>query len=185
MTQRQHHPATSAVRRGAFAAATALALSLVAATGFAQPGAGPAAGGPGFHHRHGGAGAGDMIPQLLERAKAKLNLNTSQQQMWDNAVAQGKATRGTIRANRLKIHDSLVAELAKTEPDLAAVAAVADGVRQQNLALHTQARGPWLALYATFSPEQKAVVREMLQAKLARAEAFRQRMQDRFGRTGS
>jgi len=185
MMQRQHTPAAPALRRVAFAAATALALSLAVTPGFAQSTGGPTGGGPGFHHHHGGPGAGDLIPQLLERAKAKLSLNTSQQLMWDNAVAQGKATRETIRANRLKIHDALVAELAKTEPDLAAVAAVADGVRQQNLALHTQARDPWLALYATFSVEQKAVVRDMLQAKLARAEARRERLRERFGRTGS
>jgi len=41
-------------------------------------------------------------------------------------------------------------------------------------------RDQWLALYATFSPEQKAVVRDLLQRKVARAESFHQRMRERI-----
>ena len=171
-------------RRIALAATTALALSFGATTAFAQP-----AGGPGMHGMHGGGGIEGLIPRMLEQAKASLNLNTSQQVMWDNVVAQGKAAREAGRANHQKVKDALQAELAKAEPDLAAVAAVADGVEQQNRTLRTQVRDQWLALYATFSAEQKGVVRGLLQQKVARAEAFHQRMLDRIrehlGATGN
>jgi Spy/CpxP family protein refolding chaperone len=100
--------------------------------------------------------------------------------MWDNVVAQGKAARDAGRANHQKVKDALQAQLATAEPDLAAVAAVADGVEQQNRALRKQVRDQWLVLYATFSPAQKAVVRDLLQKKVARTEAFHQRMLERM-----
>ena len=37
-------------------------------------------------------------------------------------------------------------------------------MRQQNEALHKATRDAWLALYATFTPEQKLVVRDALKA---------------------
>jgi hypothetical protein len=41
-------------------------------------------------------------------------------------------------------------------------------------------RDQWLALYATFSPEQKAVVKTLIQERLAKAESFRERMREKF-----
>jgi Spy/CpxP family protein refolding chaperone len=159
-------------RVAARAAAAALALAFAGAV-FAQP-----HGGPGWHR--GPAGGGDMFEQAIAHAKANLNLNTSQQQMFDATVAQAKAARQQGRALMQKVHDALAAELAKAEPDFAAVAAVADDARAQGQALRQQVRTRWLNLYATFSPEQKAVVRDMLQQRLARIDAFRQKMQQRF-----
>jgi Spy/CpxP family protein refolding chaperone len=170
-------------RRIALATATAVALSLATTASIAQPGGGY------LHGAHGGGGIEQMIPRVLERAKASLNLDTSQQAKWDSVVAQGKAAREAGRVNRQKVRDALTGQLATAEPDLAAVAAAADGVEQQNRALRTQVRDGWLALYATFSPEQKAVVRDLLQRKVARAESLRQRirqhLQERFGPSGS
>lgn len=168
------------VRRIALAATAALALSLAATASIAQPAGAPHYGGPGMHALHGAGGVEQMIPRMLERAKEKLNLNTSQQAMWDSVAAQGKAARAAGRANHQKVREALQGELAKAEPDLAAVAAAADGVEQQNRALRKQVRDQWLALYATFSPEQKAVVRDLLQRRLVRAETFRQRMGERI-----
>ena len=101
--------------------------------------------------------------------------------MWDSAVAQTKAARDTGRANMQKIKDAMTTELAKTEPDLAAVAAVADDVQATNTALRKQVRITWLSVYATFSPEQKAVVKTALQQRVARMESFRQKMLQRHG----
>jgi hypothetical protein len=70
---------------------------------------------------------------MLAQAKAQLNLNTSQQQRWDAVAAQAKAGHETARANFAQVNAALQAELAKTEPDLAAVAATADSMRQRNL----------------------------------------------------
>jgi len=39
-----------------------------------------------------------------------------------------------------------------------------------------QARAAWLALYDTMSPEQKLVVRDAINARIAQAEEFRAQM---------
>ena len=72
------------------------------------------------------------------------------------------------------------AELAKPAPDLAALAALADDVQQQNMAARKTARNAWLALYSTFTPEQKTIVRDAIQAKLDRMAAFRAHLRERL-----
>jgi Spy/CpxP family protein refolding chaperone len=175
------------------AAATAAALALAfAGSALAQPGGGPGGFGPGGFGGHPGAhaamagpGGGDeMVGHIIARAKDKLNLNTSQQLKFDANVAQSKAARDSGRALHQQVKDALTAELAKPEPDLAAVAAVADGAQQQGLALRHQVRDAWLALYATFSPEQKAVVRQILQNHVARMDSFRQKMKEHLQGAG-
>src|SRR5205085_4856176 len=114
---------------------------------------------------------------VLQRIQSKLNLNTSQQQQWDAAVAQSKSAHDAIRANFQQLKDATKAELAKADPDLAALASLSDQVQQQNIAQRKQARAAWLALYGTFTPEQKTTVRDAINARLARMEALHQRMQ--------
>jgi len=147
--------------------AAAAFISLSGAAAFAQPGP----------HGHHGGDASFGIAAL----KGKLNLNTSQQTMWDNAVAQTKTAHDTGRANMQQIKDAMTAELAKAEPDLAVVAAVADNVQASNSALRKQVRNTWLALYATFTPDQKAIVRDTLKQRMARMESFHQKMLERRG----
>src|SRR5207247_4655411 len=113
--------------------------------------------------------------------KRILNLNTTQQTMWENAVEQTKAAHDTGRANMQKIKDAMSAELAKAEPDLAAVAAATDDVQASNTALRKQVRNMWLAVYATFTPDQKAIVRDALKQRMAPMEGFRQKMLERRG----
>lgn len=129
---------------------------------------------------HHGAHGGDFSFGIA-RLKDQLNLNTSQQQMWDSAVAQSKAARDTARGNTQKVKDAMKAELAKAEPDLVAVAAVADDAQAANSALRKQVRATWLAVYATFTPDQKAVVKDALSKRIARMESFRQKMLERHG----
>lgn len=156
------------------AAAVASAMALGAGTTLAQPFGGPH--GPGHH----GPGAPDqMIGQLIESAKAQLALNTSQQAMFDAAVANGTAAHQSGQAIHQKVKDTLTAELAEPEPDLAAVAAAADDAHAQGEALRRSIRAQWLALYATFTPDQKAVVKDILTKRMAYAESFRKRMHDR------
>ena len=165
------------IRLGSRLAAVAAAAALIGLTGAAaaQP----------MHHGHRGhhAGGGDAVMSIM-RLKDQLNLNTSQQAMFDNAIAAGKAARSTASANRQKVHDALTAELAKPEPDLAAVSAAADSVRNANAALHGQVRDAWLALYATFTPEQKGVVKNALSQRLAKMEQFREKMRQRHSNGG-
>lgn len=159
------------VRRASIVGAAALALALAAATSaqaFGGPGAG---GGPGMHD-------GIAGPRMIESIKAKLNLNTSQQVRFDQAAANGKAAREAGRAEWQKARDAVRAELAKAEPDLAAIAAIRDAARAKNQGLQQAARADWLAVYATFSPEQKAVVKEFMIRRMDRAEGFRHRMRE-------
>jgi len=83
-----------------------------------------------------------------------------------------------------KVHDTLSAELAKPEPDLAAVAAASDVARNANAALHGQVRDAWLNVYSTFTPEQKTVVKNALSRRMARMEQFRQKMLLRHSQGG-
>jgi periplasmic protein CpxP/Spy len=171
------------LRQVALAATAALALSFAATPGFAQPVGGMMAGGPGMHGGHGMHGDGgfeQMLPQVLENAKASLNLDTLQQKTWDDLVAQSKVAHVAARANRQTVKDAMVVELAKPEPVLANVAAVADGVEQANRAAHIALRNQWLTFYANLSPEQKGVVRDLLQKRLAKMEAFHAGMIERI-----
>ena len=117
---------------------------------------------------------------VLQRIQAKLNLNTSQQQQWNAAVTQSKAAHQAIRANFQQLKTATQAELAKSDPDLAALATLSDQLQQQNIAQRQQARAAWLALYGTFSADQKTTVKDAINARMARMEAFRQRMLDRL-----
>ena len=110
---------------------------------------------------------------MLGKMKSQLNLNTSQAQQFDAVVAQAKAARDSARANFAQVKTALQAEMAKPEPDFAAVATIADGVHQQNAALRKQVRDAWLALYANFSPEQKGLARDTIKAGLDRFAARR------------
>jgi Spy/CpxP family protein refolding chaperone len=110
---------------------------------------------------------------MLGKAKTDLKLNTSQQLQWDAVVAQTKAAHDAGRANFEQLKTALQAELAKPEPDFAAVAALADGIRDRNAALHKQTRDAWLALYATFTPDQKAVARDTIKAGIGRMQERR------------
>ena len=62
-----------------------------------------------------------------------------------------------------------------------ASAAAADDVQASNSALRKQVRNTWLAVYATFTPDQKAIVRDALKQRVARMETFRQKMLQRHG----
>jgi Spy/CpxP family protein refolding chaperone len=163
------------LRFAAVAAATILALGGIAA--IAQP---MGAHGPGH-----GPGGGMEVEHVLLMVKGKLNLNTSQQLMWDNAVAQTKAAHVAGRANLTKLHDAATAALANPAPDLAALAAVADGVHADNQTLRKGVRDQWLQIYATFSPDQKAVVRDALAKQLARMEAMGAKMREHMQQRGS
>jgi Spy/CpxP family protein refolding chaperone len=149
-------------------------IALGSHAALAQPG------GMGHHGPGHGAGQGFAIEGVLASLKDQLGLNTSQQVMWDNAAAQTKAARGNGRAGMEQVHAALNAELAKAEPDFAAVANAADAARANNQALRKQVRDEWLKLYATFSPAQKAVVRDAVKARVARMDSFREKMKQRM-----
>lgn len=162
-------------KRGLAALMAAAVLALGAQGVLAQPGGG---------HGPGHGPGGFAIEGVLASLKDKLGLNTSQQAMWDNVVAQGKTARATGRANMAKVKETLDAELARAEPDFAAVATVADAARASNQTLHNQVRDQWLALYATFTPAQKAVVRDAVKSRVTRMESMREHFRERMPSRG-
>jgi protein CpxP len=149
-------------------------LAIAAATGISAVAFHALAQAPGPHHGH-----GDPLA-MIAALKDKLNLNTAQQQQWDSVVAQAQAARQAAHAGFDQLKAATQAELAKAEPDLAALAAQADAIHQQNATVRKSVRDGWLALYATFSAEQKGVVRDAIVAKLARMEQFRAQMKERL-----
>ena len=153
----------------------AAVFALGAHTALAGPG-----GGPGHH----GQGPGFALEGVLASVKAQLNLNTAQLAMWDAAVAAATSARGTGRANMDKVKEALNAELARAEPDFAAVATIADAAQASNQALRRQVRDQWLALYATFTPAQKAVVRDAVKTRVERMESMRERFRERMQSRG-
>jgi hypothetical protein len=121
-----------------------------------------------------------MIGHLIAEARAELKLNTMQQQMFDRAVANSKVSREKARALHSKVRDTLQVELAKPEPNLAAVAAAADAALEEGRLARKAIRDDWLALYDSFGPEQKAAVRDLLKSRMSEGESFRQRMRERM-----
>lgn len=167
-------------RRAMMVTAAALAMACGGAA-LAQP-MGPPGGAMG--HGPGGHGFfGEHFGLMLDGVKARLGLDAAQQQLWDRAMAQAKTARETGRALHQKVRDAMRAELAKAEPDLVAMAAIADDAHAQGQALRRQVREQWLNLYTSLNAQQKAVVRELMQQKMDRGDRFRQRMRERFGGT--
>lgn len=158
-------------RRTGIMAAALFALGTHVA--LAQPAGGP---GPG----HPPPGRGFEIEHVLTALKAQLSLNTQQQALWDAAAAHGKTARQNARAAMDQVHALLTAELAKAEPNFAAVAAAADAAQTNAQGARKQVRDEWLALYATFSPAQKAIVRDAVKSRVDRMDAFRDKMKERF-----
>jgi Spy/CpxP family protein refolding chaperone len=150
-------------------AAVAVATAFGAGVAFAQPHG---------HYGHGGPGDDGMIGQLIANAKDKLSLNTMQQQQFDTAVAHAKTAWQSGRALHDNVKATLEAELAKPAPDLAAVAAAVDAAADQARVQRNAIRAEWLSLYATFTPDQKAVVRDLLKQRVARMESFHEKMRE-------
>ena len=148
------------------AAALALAGGNVA---FAQDAGGAApVGKTHMHHR-----GGDPLVYAMMHLKTQLALNTSQQGQWDSAVAQGKAARAQGWTLRKGVKASYDAELAKDQPDFAAVATLADTSRAQGAQLAKSARDAWLSVYANLSPTQKTMVRDALRDHAAQMQEMR------------
>jgi Spy/CpxP family protein refolding chaperone len=98
--------------------------------------------------------------------------------MFDRAVANSKAAHERARARQSKVRDALQAELAKPEPNLAAVAAAADAAMDEGRMTRKAIRDEWLAFYEMLGKEQKAVVRDRLQKRMSEGESFRQKMRE-------
>ena len=162
------------IRRG-FVAAAAACFVIAASSAHAQ---GPH--GPRGHH----GAQGFDVERVIAQVKERLALDSSQQVLWENALSATKSAHEAGRAERERLHAAARAELAKAEPDLAALTGTMDQAQAAGQAVRRQVRGEWLKLYGTFSPAQKQVVRDELTARLDRMESFRSKMKERFGNRG-
>ncbi|MGH8799788.1 MAG: periplasmic heavy metal sensor [Casimicrobiaceae bacterium] len=154
------------MKRTLVASLAALALCGVAAFSWASG------------HRHGHSS--DPLA-VLAGLQAQLKLDTSQQLQFDNAMALSQSAHQAMRGGFAQLKSATQAELAKPAPDLDALAALSDQVRQQNSGVHAKARAAWLALYDNLTPDQKRVVRDAISAGIARAAAFRAQARDARG----
>ena len=152
------------------ALAAALCAGIAATSAMAEPG--------GHHHRRHHDGLAGAIVAL----KSQLNLTASQEQMLDSAIASRTSAREATRASRQTVKQLAKDELAKPTPDLAKIAAAQDQVQDAAMNARRTVRNQMLQLYATFTPEQVAVVKEAMNRRLSRAESFGDRMRERFGR---
>jgi len=160
------HKSTTA--RGLFAIsclAVALALGSNAGAAAADVAASPGAGAP--HPGHGS----DSLMMALHEVKSQLNLDTSQQAQWASAMALSKSVHPQERALYQGVKSVSDTELAKSAPDLAAVAAAKDDAQAKATSLHQSVRDAWLGVYAALSPEQKATVASAMRADVAQREA--------------
>jgi len=164
--------AISIRRPAAIASAVLLAATLaVAGTSRADgPRHGPAAGPAG----------GGLVEHVIAGLKDRLALDSSQQLMFDQARTQTLAARDQALAQRKDVRARIDAELAKGEPDLAAVATLVDGMDDQGRAARHAARDQWLKLYANLRADQKVVVRDAIRERLAHADGMRDQMRQRM-----
>ena len=119
---------------------------------------------------------------VIAGLQAQLNLNTSQQLQFNNALAESKAARDAMRSGFAQLKAATQTELAKSAPDLTSLAALSDQVQQQNSGVRKKARAAWLAVYDTLSADQKVVVRDAISASIAQAEASRAQMRAAHGK---
>jgi Spy/CpxP family protein refolding chaperone len=111
-----------------------------------------------------------------ERLAEKLNLTPDQRAQWDAMVQKSKAQFEAMRKAHHEMHEAMKAEMAKPEPDLAALAAKGDATRARGMAAHKELRDGWLKLYATMSPEQKGVVKQAIIWHMKKMHHMRMRM---------
>ena len=137
----------------------------------AQPGGGMA------HHGHGHGPCHRAGDRAL---KEQLNLNTSQQVMWDNAVAQTKAARARPGARvSSRCTPRSTPSSRRPEPDFAAVAALADaGASEQPVAAQAGPRRVAAALRDVLAGAEGHRSRRGQGASVARMEAFREKMKE-------
>ena len=127
-------------------------------------------------------GGGDPLIHAITAFKTQLNLNSSQQALWDAAVTATSAARDAAIQRRQTVRQVANEEVATAAPNLPRIAAASDQVQDANTAARRQVRDQWLAVYNTFTAEQKAIVKTGIQRHMSRMEGFRERMRERFGK---
>ncbi len=124
-------------------------------------------------HGHGGERCemmGARMEQRLDKLQTQLKLDATQQAQFAKARQLSLDAMKQSRDIHEKLHAQAKAELAKERPDLAALASARDQAEDSTRSSRQAARKEWLALYATFTPEQVAVAKSEMGGLLGRFE---------------
>lgn len=98
----------------------------------------------------------------LEKIHSSLQLTAAQETLWQTALSTSQSIGGQMQTLHQTEKADVQAELAKSPPDLAALATRMDGYRTQASGLHNQVRSAWLAVYAALTPAQQTSVGQFL-----------------------
>lgn len=122
-----------------------------------------------------GPGMGPGIGFFSKAIHDRLQLSPDQEARWQAIQAEAKNLRVQRRQGFQQLRQLLHTELAHPEPDLARVAQFKDQMEDRNLQAARALQSKMLDLYATMNPGQKAIVKEVIQTRLAK---MHQRMQE-------
>lgn len=108
-----------------------------------------------------------------EKLKADLKLNPAQDFAWQQIADKRAALHEEHRNNRMQLKEAMKNELAKPEPDFARIVQQKQQVEEKNMNARNELRDLQLKLYSSFNPEQKAVIRDVIKARMERMEQRR------------
>lgn len=91
-----------------------------------------------------------------------LKLNANQEKSWEAIQAQAYKLLRQQQASRLQIHTLLDQELAQSDPDFSRVVQTVRAQYMANWQMQQTLQDARLALYATFTTEQKGIVRDAI-----------------------
>lgn len=128
---------------------------------------------------------GEHFMGRLGKVHDQLKLNPEQESAWKQAEEKSRETMKQMRDSHEKTRAAMKQELAKSEPDFAAIARIADETQESNLKARREARDLWLKLYAGLTPEQKTVARDFMRERMAMAERFRDKFKRRASERGA
>jgi Spy/CpxP family protein refolding chaperone len=109
------------------------------------------------------------------KVRADLKLNPAQDFAWQQIADKRAALHKEHRADRTELREAMKQELAKPEPDFGRIAQQKQQLEEKSLQARNELRDLQLKLYASFNPEQKAVIRDVLKVQLERMEQWRQK----------
>lgn len=109
------------------------------------------------------------------KLKADLKLNPAQDFAWQQIADRSAVLHKERRADRKQVGEALKQELAKPEADFARIAQLKQEVEEKGLQARNEIRDMQLGFYTSLNPEQKAIIKDALQSRIARIEKWRER----------
>lgn len=113
-----------------------------------------------------------------ERIHQQLNLTPEQESQWQQLQQEKKSARMEMREERQRFRGFVDAELAKPNPDLAAINNALDATHEKNLAAEKRVRQDALAFYGALTPERQAVIVDAMREQHQRVKAMREKIRE-------